>query len=185
MSEFRLTDGNLIVLYALTKTPPTGELPDYLAERVKVAFQTFEMVMRSKPDSQKTMVIVAASEPAGRLVKGQLVALGVPQNIIEIDSDSQSTGELIGRVHEMIQEKPNPPFIYFVGPYWVQDVYRSTVVSKLKDFKTQFYGAIDHRPVDEVDAERASDAPKKGGEYYKQKIKNKAVDVLLNVIFPD
>jgi hypothetical protein len=49
----------------------------------------------------------------------------------------------------------------------------------------QFYGALDHRPVGEVEQEKALDTPKKGMEYYKQKAKSKAVDALLNIIFPD
>jgi hypothetical protein len=68
---------------------------------------------------------------------------------------------------------------------WLHDIFNSTVVSKLNGYKVQFYGALDHRPVDEVEHEKTLDVPKRGVEYYKQQAKNKAVDVLLNIIFPD
>jgi hypothetical protein len=74
--------------------------------------------------------------------------------------------------------------IYFIASVWLADTYKTSVISKMKDIKTQFYGALDHRPVHEVEAEKAVDMPKKGGEYYKRKMTNKAVDVLLNIIFP-
>jgi hypothetical protein len=189
MSEFRFTDGNLLVVYALTR--PTirqteSVLPDHLRERVKVTLETYQMVMHSKPDKNKTMLMVVASEPrSGDLVKEELVKQGIPAEIIATDSDSANAAQIVDRIYDMIKTKPNPPFVYFVGPYWLQDVYKSTVLSRLKDYKVQFYGALDHRPYEEVERERASDAPKKGTEYYKQKVKNRAVDMLLNVIFPD
>ncbi len=55
----------------------------------------------------------------------------------------------------------------------------------MKGYRVQFYGALDHRPVDEVEREKALDVPKEGIEYYKQQTKNKVVDILLNIIFPD
>jgi hypothetical protein len=39
--------------------------------------------------------------------------------------------------------------------------------------------------VDEVELEKAVDVPKKGVEYYIQRARSKAVDVMLNIIFPD
>jgi hypothetical protein len=58
-------------------------------------------------------------------------------------------------------------------------------MGRLKGYKIQFYGALDHRPVDEVEREKALDVPKKSIENYKQQAKNKAVDVLLDIVFPD
>ena len=66
----------------------------------------------------------------------------------------------------------------------MHDIFKSTVVAKLKGCKVQFYGALDHRPVDEVEREKALDVPKKSIENYKQQAKSKAVDVLLDIIFP-
>jgi hypothetical protein len=166
MSEYRFTDGNLIVLYAVHrgKSAADGGLPDYIVERVKLGIETYGIVIRSKQ----------------MMVQG-----GADEKIIAIDSDSQNMAQTIDRIYGMVKSKPNPPFIYFVGSVWLHDIFNSTVVSKLKGYKVQFYGALDHRPVDEVEHEKAIDVPKRGVEYYKQQAKNKAVDVLLNIIFPD
>ena len=186
MSEFRFTDGNLIVLYAVHKGKSAdGRLPDYVLERVKVGLETHDMVMRSKADRHKTMVIIVGEQGPAEKVKDTLVQGGVKPEIIAIDTDSQNMGQTIGRVYDMIKNKPNPPFIYFIGSVWLHDIFNSTVLSKMKGLRVQFYGALDHRPVDEVEREKALDVPKKGIEHYKQQAKNKAVDMVLNFIFPD
>ncbi|AFU57703.1 MAG: hypothetical protein QXX64_03915 [Nitrososphaera sp.] len=185
-SEYRFTDGNLIVLYAVHKgRSADGGLPDYIQERVKLGLETYSMVMRSRPDKHKTMVMIVGEQEPAEKVKEALVQGGVKPDIIAIDTDSQNMAQTIDRIAGMIKSKPNPPFVYFVGSVWLHDIFDSTVVSKLKGYRIQFYGALDHRPVDEVEKEKALDVPKKGIEYYKQKAKNKAVDVLLNIIFPD
>jgi len=186
MSEYRFTDGNLIVLYAVHEDKSAdSELPDYIIERVKVGLETYGMVMRSKPDRHKTMVMIVGESVPAEKVKEALVQGGVKQDIIAIDTGSQNMAQTIDRTVGMIKSKPNPPFIYFIGSVWLHDIFNSTVLSKMKGYRVQFYGALDHRPVDEVEREKALDVPKKGLEYYKQRGKNKAVDVLLNVIFPD
>jgi hypothetical protein len=186
MSEYRFTDGNLIVLYVVHKgRSPDGSLPEYVRERVKVGLETYGMVMRSRPDKHKTMVIVVGDPQTAEKVKVALIQAGVEERIIAIDSDSQNMGQTIDRIHDMIENKPNPPFIYFIGSVWLHEIFGSTVLSKMKGYRIQFYGALDHRPVNEVESEKALDVPKKGVEYYKRQAKNKAVDVLLNVIFPD
>jgi hypothetical protein len=59
MSEYRFNDGNLIVLYAVHKGKSSdGGLPDYILERVKLGLETHGMVMRSRPDKHKTMVMI-------------------------------------------------------------------------------------------------------------------------------
>ncbi len=186
MSEYRFTDGNLIVLYAIHRGKSAdGGLPDYILERVKLGLETYGMVMRSRPDKHKTMVIIVGELGPAEKVKEALLQGGVRQDIIAIDTDSQNMAQTIDRIANMIKSKPNPPFIYFIGSVWLHDIFDSTVVSKLKGYRIQFYGALDHRPVDVVEKEKALDIPKKSVEYYKQKAKNKAVDVLLNIIFPD
>jgi hypothetical protein len=186
MSEYRFTDGNLIVLYAIHRgRAPDGGLPDYILERLKLGLETYGMVMRSKADKHKTMVmIVGESGPAEKL-KRALIQGGVREEIIAVDTDSQNMAQTIDRIAGMIKSKPNPPFIYFIGSVWLHAIFDSTVLSRLKGYRIQFYGALDHRPVDEVEKEKALDVPKKGVEYYKQRAKSKAVDVLLNMIFPD
>ncbi|HKU49105.1 MAG TPA: hypothetical protein VJP79_04065 [Nitrososphaera sp.] len=186
MSEYRFTDGNLIILYAVhTGRTSDGTLPDYIKERVKVGLETYGIVMTSRPDKHKTMVIIVGEQgPAGK-IKDELVSAGVDGSIIAIDSDSKNISQTVDRIYELIQKKPNPPFVYFVGSVWNHETLNSATLSKMKGYRVQFYGALDHRPVAEVEQEKALDRPKQGVEHFKQKAKNKAVDVLLNVIFPD
>jgi hypothetical protein len=186
MSEYRFTDGNLLILYGVhTGKTADGSLPDYIKERVKVGLETYGIIMGSRPDKHKTMVIIVGEPLSAEKIKADLVRGGVDEKIIAIDSDSRDVAQTIDRVHEMIAKKPNPPFVYFVGSVWNHDTLNSALLSKMKGYRVQFYGALDHRPVGEVEQEKKLDLPKKGSEYYKQKAKNKAVDVLLNIIFPD
>ena len=187
MSEYRFTDGNLLVLYAIHKgkSATDGELPDYIKERIKVCLETYGIIIRSKPDKHKTMVMIVGAQGPAEKVKEELVKGGISSEIIAIDTDSQNMAQTIGRMADMIKTKPNPPFIYFVGSVWLHDIFKSTVAGRLKGYKVQFYGALDHRSVDEVEGEKALDVPKKTIENYKQQAKNKAVDMLLNIIFPD
>jgi hypothetical protein len=186
MSEYHFTDGNLIVLYAIHKGSSNDDgLPDYIIERVKVGLETHGMVMRSRPDKHKTMVMIVGEQGPAEKVRKTLVQGGVKNDIIAIDTDSGNMSQTIDRIAEMIKSKPNPPFVYFVGSVWLHDIFNSTVLSKLKGYRIQFYGALDHRPVDEVEREKSLDIPKKGIEHFKQQAKNKTVDVLLNIIFPD
>lgn len=187
MSEYRFTDGNLLVLYAIHrgKSQDGDRLPDYVQERVNVGLETYNMIMKSRPDKHKTMVMVVGEPGPSEKVKEMLVKGGVKPDIIAVDSESRNIGQAVDYIYGMISKKPNPPFIYFIASVWLHDTYNTTAISKMKDIKTQFYGALDHRPVHEVEQEKTYDAPKKGGEYYKRKLTNKAVDVVLNLIFPD
>jgi hypothetical protein len=186
MSEYRFTYGNLIVLYAIFRGKASGDdLPDYVKERIRACLDTYRVVMNSKPDKERTMVIIVGKEPDSQKVKRMLVEGGVQESIIGIDSGSESVAQTFDHILHLISPKANPPYIYFVGSVWLHDIYTSTVISKMKGYRTQFIGAPDHRPVDEVEREKALDVPKKGKEYYKQKIKDKAVDTLLNIIFPE
>jgi hypothetical protein len=187
MSEYKFTDGNLLVLYAIHrgKSESGDELPNYIKERVKLGLETYAMIMKSRPDKHKTMVMIIGEPGAAAKVKDELVKGGISNEIIAIDTDSQNMAQTISRVAQMIKTKPNPPFVYFIGSVWLHDIFKSTVTGRLKDYKVQFYGALDHRPVDEVEREKSLDIPKKTIENYKQQAKNKAVDMLLNVIFPD
>jgi hypothetical protein len=188
MSEYRFTDGNLLVLYAIHKSKSVaaadGELQDHIKERIKVGLETYGMIMRSRPDKHKTMVMIVGAPGPAEKVKEELVKGGIRDEIIAIDTDSQNMAQTISRMADMIKTKPNPPFIYFIGSVWLHDIFKSTVMGRLKGYKVQFYGALDHRPVDEVEREKALDVPKKNIETYKQQAKNKAVDMLLDIVFP-
>jgi hypothetical protein len=186
-SEYRFTDGNLIILYAIHKGRSAADvmLPDYIKERIKLCLETYRLIIRSRPDRHKTMVMIVCDPSEVGKVKEELVRGGVEDEIIATDNDSQNMVETLNRISDMVKTKPNPPFIYFIGSVWLHDIFKSNVVSKLKGYRIQFYGALDHRSVDEVEKEKALDVPKKSIENYKQQAKNKAVDVLLNIIFPD
>lgn len=187
MSEFRFTDGNLIILYAQFRphSSDAGALPEYIIRRIQTCIETYTMVVKSKPDANKSMVVLVVNANVVEPIKRMLASGGIDEKIVAADTESQSVGQAIENVHSIIQSKPNPPFIYFIASYWLQDVFNSTVISKLKGIKVQFYGSLDQRPLQEIEADRAADAPKKGTEYYKRKAQNRAVDMLLNVIFPD
>ncbi len=188
MSEYRFTDGNLLVLYAIYRGKSLdggNSLPDYIQERVKVGLETYNMIMKSRPDRNKTMVMIVGDPGPSEIIKETLVKGGVKREIIAIDSESKNIGQTVDYIHSIISKKPNPPFIYFVASVWLHDTYNTTFISKMKNIKTQFYGALDHRPVHEVEQEKTYDVPKKGGEYYKRRLTNKAVDIVLNIIFPD
>ena len=66
MSEYRFTDGNLLIVYAIHKgkSAADSELPDYIKERIKVGIETHGMIMRSRPDKHKTMVMVVGESRA-------------------------------------------------------------------------------------------------------------------------
>ena len=186
MSEFRFTDGNLIILYGINRGKSTdGRLPDHIKERVNACLGTFKIIMESKPDKQKTLIIVVADEKSGKLIKEGLVKGGVKEDIIAIDSSSENVTQTFDRIINMIKTRVNPPYIYFIGSVWLKDIYDSTVQSKLKGYKVQFEGALDHRPVQEVEKEKALDVPRKSLEHHKKKSKDKAIDILLNYIFPE
>ncbi|MER3408048.1 MAG: hypothetical protein C4292_04675 [Nitrososphaera sp.] len=185
--EYRFTDGNLLVVYAVhrVKAANGSSLPDYVQERIKLALETYNTIMKSRPDKHKTMVLVVGEQGASEKVRDELVRGGVRQDIIAIESGPRSIARTLQYVYDVVSKKPNPPFIYFIASVWLHETFNATVVSIMKDVRVQFYGALDHRPVHEVEAEKATDAPKKGKEYYKRKLTNKAVDTVLNIIFPD
>ena len=186
MSEYRFTDGNLLVVYAVhSGRTQDDSLPDYIKERVNLALETYHTIVKSRPDSHKTMVIIVGDQQPAEKVKDALVKGGVKPDIIAIDTDSKNVTHTLDQIYDMVSKKPNPPFIYFIASVWLHETFNATVISSMKNIRVQFYGALDHRPVREVEAEKALDAPKKGSEYYKRKIKNKAVDTVLNIIFPD
>ena len=187
MSEHRFTEGNLIILNAIYrgKSADGRSLPDYMLERVKVCIDTLRIITRSKPDKHKTTILIVANVESAELVKKALLKGGVDEKIIVIDSGPKNIAKTFGRVLDILKSRVNPPHVYFVGSVWQRDIYDSIVVSKLKGYRVQFDGALDHRPVHEVEKERRFETPRKNTEYYKKKAKSKALDMLLNYIFPE
>ncbi len=169
MSGHRFTEGNLVILYAIYRgrSADGRSLPDYMLERVKVCLDTLRIITSSKPDKHKTTVAVVANLESVGVVKEALLKEGVDEKIIVIDSIPKNIAQTFDRVLDMIKSRINPPHIYFVG------------------YRVQFEGALDHRPVHEVEQERKFEAPRKNSEYYKKKAKDKAINMLLNHIFPE
>lgn len=188
LSDYRFTDGNLIILYAIHsgKAADGGKgLPDYINERIKTCLNTYRIIIQSKPDGHKTTILVVANREYVEDVKDELTRIGVDEKIIAIDSVSKNVTQCFDHVVNIIKNRINPPFIYFVGSVWLKDIYEYVVGSKLKGYRVQFEGALDHRPVKEVEEEKALDVPKKGAEYYKRKAKDKTIDMVLDYIFPE
>jgi hypothetical protein len=186
MSQPHFTDGNLIILYAIhTKSGATEAVPNHVRERVRVCIDMYRIIMTSKPDKNNTLVLVIVDDSSAPDIKKMLMEAGVDENLVMLTASPRNVGQTFDYVLEFVQKRANPPYIYFVGSIWHKDIYDSVVLSKMKDYQTRFEGAPDHRPVDDVAKEKALNMPTKGIEYYRGKLKNKAVDMVINYIFPD
>ena len=184
MSEHRFTEGNLIILYAIYRARSmNGIVPDHIRERIRVSLDTLRIVMSSKPDRYNTEIILVAGEESAGAIKGLLQEGGVDEKMIVLDSRSRNVAQTLDLTLNMIKPRPNPPHIYFVGSVWLREVYDSIVMSKFREYKVQFEGALDHRPVKDVEQDRALESPKRNSEYYKRKAKDKMIDIFLNYIF--
>ena len=139
--------------------------------------------MKSKPDKFNTSVILISKSEYTRDITDRLIAGGISENYIENDNNSKSIESVINNVLFKMNSLTNPPTIYFIGSVWQKGVFDSIVVSKLKKFKVHFEGALDHRSYDVIQKDKLTEEPKKGSNYYKHKLTNKAIDTLLNYIF--
>jgi hypothetical protein len=188
LSEYRFTDGNLVILYAIHRpTYLVGQdrIPDHVNERVKLCLNIQRIIEQSKPDGRKTVIWVVSSQHDGDYLLSRLREAGIDQKIIAMDYLSKNVSECFDRVLTSINDRTNPPYLYFIGSVWHKEIYDSVILSKLKGYRIQFEGALDHRPVKEVEEEKSLDAPKKGLEYYKRKTMDKAIDIVLNRMFPE
>jgi hypothetical protein len=185
MSEQRYTQGNLIILYAIYRrgSADVQSLPDHILERVKVCLGTLRIITSSKPDSHKTTLVIVADPVSGTIVKDALLKGGVNEKVILTESRPKNISQTFGLILNMVNAQANPPHIYFVGSVWQKNIFDSIVLSRFKGYKVQFEGALDHRPVYEVDQDRAQEAPKRKLEYYKRKAKDKGIDLLLSYVF--
>lgn len=179
------TDGNLIILYAIHKNSSL-KLPPHILERIEHCTRLYQIILKSKPDSHKTIILVIAESHYSELIKKELIDRQVNEEIIVIDSDSKKVSHTFDSLKELLKQKMNPPHVYFVASVWLKDIFDSIVkTQQFKEYKIQFEGALDHRPVMEVEHDKSLEIPKKGKEHFNQAIKNKALDVLLNYIFPE
>ena len=200
MSDTAFTYGNLILLYCKFNMggPPEKDkedsdqqlkvsynsLPDFVKARIALCIQTFNIIMKSKPDKFNTTVILIAENVFSQIIKDRLVTEGISAQYIEQDSNSNSIESVLNNVLSRISLLSNPPTIYFVGSVWQKEVFDSMAVSKFKgQSKVLFEGALDHRPYEFIQKDKLIEEPKKGATHYKHKLTNKAIDTLLNYIF--
>ena len=109
-----------------------GGLPDYINERVNLCINTFRIIMQSKPDNYKTMIIVVANTISAENIKDKLIKAGIDRKIIAVDCISENVAQTFDHILNIIKTKINPPFIYFVSSVWLRDICESTAISKLK-----------------------------------------------------
>ncbi len=198
LSDNAFTYGNMILLYCnfnrdglpnneIDDESPNntdhGSLPDFVIGRIALCIETFNIIMKSKPDKFNTSVVLISKSEYTRDITDRLVAGGISENYIENDNNSKSIESVINNVLFKMNSLTNPPTIYFIGSVWQKGVFDSIAVSKLKKFKVHFEGALDHRSYDVIQKDKLTEEPKKGSNYYKHKLTNKAIDTLLNYIF--
>lgn len=187
LSEYRFTDGNLIILYALHNqhSSKRNGIPDYIDERVKLCIETYRITVQSRPDGNKTTILIVGRQSDIKYITEILTKAGVDPKIVTGDYQSKNVFQCFDRVKDIIKTRANPPYLYFIGSVWLKEIYDTVVVSRMKGYRVQFEGALDHRPVREVEEEKALNAPKRGLEHYKRKAKDKAIDLVLNRMFPE
>jgi len=198
LSDNAFTYGNLILLFCNFNRDglPNGQiddesanktvrdsLPDFILGRIALCIQTFNIIMKSKPDKFNTSIILISKSEHTGVITDQLINNGISEQYIENDNNSKTIDAAINNVLSKITSLTNPPTIYFIGSVWQKEVFDSIMVSKLKKFKVYFEGALDHRPYDVIQKDKLTEEPKKGSNYYKHKLTNKAIDTLLNYIF--
>jgi hypothetical protein len=159
-------------------------LPDYIISRINLCIETFNIIMNSKPDRFNTYIIVVSDKELVDQIKFMLISGGISEQYLEYDNISKSIDSTFRNIYNRIVNLANPPCVYFIGSVWQKDVFNSIVSSKLKEYKVFFEGALDNRPYEVVQKEKLIEKPKKGTAYYKSKMTNKAIDLLLNYIFP-
>jgi len=159
-------------------------LPDYITGRINVCIETFDVIMNSKPDKLHTSVVIVSKDDYIKEIKQKLISGGISEQYLEYDNVSKTVDSAFNTILKRLTKLANPPSIYFIGSVWQKDIFNSIVASKLKEYKVFFESALDNRPYDVVQKEKLSEAPKKGYLFYKNKMTNKAIDMLLNYIFP-
>ena len=200
LSDTAFTYGNLILLYCkfnIDRLPEKDgdhidqehkvsydSLPDFVKARIALCIQTFNIIMKSKPDKFNTTVILIVENHFSQIIKDRLISQGVSAQYIEQDNNSNSIESVLNSVLNRITSLSNPPTIYFVGSVWQKEVFDSIAVSKFRGkSKVIFEGALDHRPYEFIQRDKLIEEPKKGTAHYKHKLTNKAIDTLLNYIF--
>ncbi len=140
--------------------------------------------MKSKPDKSDTIINVAADRDVGYIVKHNLLNNGIDESMIIVESSYNNIGHLFSVIMDEIKKRPNPPVIYFVSSYQQKNIF-DKATALYKDYKIQFEGAFDKRPIDDIEEDAKREKLSKKFTNIKEKGKNKMVDMLLNYIFPE
>src|SRR5262245_37831349 len=186
MPQPHFTDGNLIILFGVnTESEASVTVPNYVEERIRVCVDLYGIVTTSKPDRSNTLVLVIVDTITSSAIKKMLINGGIREDLILFADSPKSVEQSFDYVLNFIKKRANPSYMYFVGSDWHKDTYDSAVLSKMKGYQIRFEGAPDYRPVDSVSKDKERNAPTKGMGYYKDKLKNKAIDMVINYIFPD
>jgi hypothetical protein len=183
MSDSKFTYGNIIILYSNHIKGNGTVVPDYINERIKTCLNVFQRIQNSKPDSNYTSIVIVADKVGGEMIKNCILASKEDLQI-RIDSKSKNLLDSLKNVVKGFKDLPNPPFIYVVSSFWHKEIF-DLIKPRLKGLKIQFDGSLDHRPVDEISFEKKKEHPSIGVEGLKNKAKNRALNSLLNYIFPD
>ena len=185
MSVNRFVSGNVIVLYCnFVKLESKEQLPQHIIERIAVCTRIYERIMKSKPDKSDTIIKVAADRDVGNIVKHNLLNNSIDESMIVVASSYNNIGHLFSVMMDEIKKRPNPPVIYFVSSYQQKNIF-DKATAPYRDYKIQFEGAFDKRPIDDIEEDAKREKLSKKFTNIKEKGKNKMVDMLLNYIFPE
>jgi hypothetical protein len=187
MTAPRFPEGNIILLYANHKGNLVHEkiqLPEHIANRIKVCRSVYDRILKSKPDGRKTEIyVISKNVDLANSIKQELSAKPLDEARITIVPEATLTSAM-DNILRRLRKRTNIPTIYLITSHWQREICNN-ISLKFKEFKIHFEGTLDHRPIGEIDTEKDIEIPSKGLEFYKEKAKNKAVDLLLNHMFPD
>lgn len=185
MSVARFPEGNIILLYANYRGTLTNEkLPEHIVNRVRVCKSLYGRILKSKPDGLDTEIyLISTNLGLADSIKRELRAKPLNEKMITIIPEASLTIAM-GKILKSLRKRTNIPTLYLITSHWQREIYDNALL-KFKEFKIHFEGALDHRPIGEIDMEKDVEIPSKGLEFYKSKAKNKAIDMLLNHMFPD
>lgn len=189
MTKVLFPEGNLIILYANstgTNREKDTQIPNHIYERIVSCVHVYHRILNSKPDGARTEIfIVSAQKNLGNSIKQIIVEReSIDKSGVVIISDYDTLAGALDSVLNKLKERKNPPTIYVVTSHWQREIY-DYVSIKFKELKVHFDGVLDPRSTKEIEEEKDKEIPSKGFAFYKEKAKNKAVDMLLNRIFPD
>jgi len=185
----RFPEGNLIVLYANNSRHFNGgdtQIPEHIYQRMITCINVYHRIINSKPDKLITEIIIISNHEnlANNILNNLVAKEQIKRSVITIILDKSTLTNALENILWKVRERKNPPTTYVVTSQWQRQIYDNISI-KFKDLKIYFEGALDHRPEGELDFERDREFPPKGFAYYKGKTKNKALDLLLNLIFSD